>query len=123
MLTAFLTWLKSLGDVAFVLPALVPVALYMLRKKFGPLVTPVTPTPDPTPATVSPRLDAIAPFINALLTALGIAPKGRAATVADIPHDFHLQLRNEVDRINGIKAAATTTAAKDLLAWDEPVAK
>lgn len=88
------TWLASLGPYGYLLAAAVPVVVYFLRQRLGPLPAPVTPTPSPTPAVAPPRLDAVAPLLNALLNALGIAPRTRPATVADLPHATHLQLRD-----------------------------
>lgn len=118
-LQALQTWLISLGPYGYLVAAAVPVVVYFLKKKFGPAVAPVVPTPDPSPANVSPRLDTVAPYLNALLTALGIAPKGRQATVADLPHDLLVQVGNEWDRASAIKTAAAVQMAKDLAV--EPV--
>jgi len=121
-LTALQAWLTSLGTYGYLLAAAVPVVVYLIRQKLSPLAKPITPTPDPSPATVSPRLDALAPILNALLASLGIAPKGRPATVADVPHDLHVQMGAEWDKVNAAKAAAVAHMAKDL-AVESPPAK
>lgn len=113
-LTPLTNWLQSLGTVGYLIAAAIPVIVYFLKQKYGPTPTPVTPTPDPSPATISPRLDAVAPLLNALLAALGLAPKGRPATVADVPHDFHLQVSNEWDKVNAIKSAQAEKMVADL---------
>ena len=113
-LTPLTAWLQSLGPVGYLLAAALPVALYFLRQKYGPVAPPVMPTPTPTPAVSSPRLDASAPLLNALLSALGLAPKGRPATVADLPHGLHLQLRDELDAVTSAKAEAHAAALADL---------
>lgn len=117
---ALQTWLASLGPYGYLVAAAVPVVVYLVRQKLGPAPKPVTPTPDPSPATVSPRLDAIAPVLNALLAALGIAPKGRPATVADVPHDLHVQMGAEWDKVNAEKAAAVARMARDYAAEATP---
>lgn len=122
MEAALVTWLQSLGTWGYVLAGLVPVVAYLLRQKFGPKPAPTLPSPETTPANASPRLDAVAPILNALLTALGIAPKGRPATVADVPHDLFMQYGNEWDKLAAIKAAAAAQTAKDL-AIESPPAK
>lgn len=119
-LTALQAWLTSLGPYGYVLAAAVPVVVYFLKKRFGPPAAPVVPTPDPTPANVSPRLDAVAPLLNALLAALGLAPKGRPATVADVPHDLFVQYGTEWDKVSAVKTAAAAQVARDLAAEPSP---
>lgn len=113
-LAPLMNWLTSLGPYGYLLAALVPIAVSFLKQRFGPLPTPVTPTPTPTPATAPSRLDAIAPLLNSLLNALGLAPKGRPATVADLPHATHMQLRDELDAVTAAKSAAHAAALADL---------
>ncbi|WP_439625330.1 hypothetical protein [Gemmata sp.] len=113
-LTSLQTWLASLGPYGYVLAAAVPVVAYLVRRWTGPPAAPVTPTPVPTPAVAPPRLDAVAPLLNALLTALGVAPRNRPATVADLPHATHLQLRDELDAVTAAKSAAHAAALADL---------
>jgi len=113
-LTPFQTWLASLGPYGYLLAAALPVAVAILRQRFGPAPAPVTPTPNPTPAVAPPRLDAVAPLLNALLNSLGVAPRNRPATVADLPHATHLQLRDELDAVTAAKSAAHAAALADL---------
>lgn len=112
-LTPLQEWLASLGTYGYLLAAALPVVVYFLKTRLSP-AAPITPTPTPSPATISPRLDAVAPLLNALLSALGLAPRNRPATVADVPHDFHLQVSQEWDKVNAIKYEAATKAAQDL---------
>jgi hypothetical protein len=121
-LAPLMNWLVSLGPYGYVLAALVPVAVYFLKQRFGPLPPPVTPTPAPTPAVAPSRLDAIAPLLSSLLNALGMTPKGRPATVADLPHETHLQLRDELDAVTAAKSAAHAAALADLNPAPEPTA-
>jgi len=113
-LTPLMTWLASLGPYGYLLSAAVPVVVFLLRNRFGPLTQPVTPTPAPSPAVTSPRLDARAPLLNMLLNALGVVPRGRPATIADVPHETHLQLQSELDGVAAAKVAAHTAALADL---------
>ena len=113
-LTSLQTWLASLGPYGYVLAAAVPVVAYLVRRWTGPPAAPVTPTPAPTPAVAPPRLDAVAPLLNALLNALGLAPQNRPATVADLPHATHLQLRGELDAVTAAMSAAHAAALADL---------
>lgn len=113
-LTPLTNWLQSLGTVGYLVSAVVTVLAYLLYQRLGPQPAPVTPTPTPTPAVTSPRLDAVAPLLNALLVALGKAPKGRPATVADLPHDLHLQVMGEVNAVTEAKAEHHRAALYDL---------
>lgn len=110
-LTSLQTWLASLGPYGYLLAAAVPVVAYFVRRFTGP---PVVPAPAPTPPSDPQRLDAVAPLLNALLNALKLAPRNRPATVADLPHATHLQLRDELDAVTAAATAAHAAALADL---------
>lgn len=113
-MTPITNWLASLGPYGYLLAAALPVVLYLLRRKFGPLAQPVVPTPAPSPATTSPALAGRFPLASLFAAALGIKTPGRAATVADIPHDKLVQLRDEVTGLIEAKVEHHAAALADL---------
>ncbi|MBA4191751.1 MAG: hypothetical protein C0467_27540 [Planctomycetaceae bacterium] len=108
-------WLTSLGPYGYLLAALVPVVAFFVRRGLGFPASPATPpTPAPTPTDSPARLDRVAPLLNTLLNALGIAPRNRPATVADLPHATHLQLRDELEAVTAARSDAHAAALADL---------
>jgi hypothetical protein len=107
-------WLATQGPIVQVVGGiLLTLGVIWLNKKFGKPAVPVIPTPEPTPANVSPRLDAKYPLLNLLLNTLNIVPRGKVATVADLPHDVHMQLQTELDGVATQKAAAVERQRTD----------
>lgn len=87
LLQPLIDWLKAQGDVGYVIAALIPVVITLLYKKFGPQQPATTP------------LKETAPTLDLILKALGIVPKGKVAVAADLPHDVHLKLQSELDKV------------------------
>ena len=113
-LTPLNEWLQSLGLVGYLISAGILAAVYFLRQKYGPQPAPTLPGPEPAPANPSPRLDTVAPLLAKILAALGIVPNGKPVTFADVPHDFHMALSTEWDRVNAAKLQDAQRKAKEL---------
>lgn len=97
-LTPLLEWLKAQGNVGAFIVVLLPVISLLLGRKYLPQ-TPANGTPTPT--------------LDLILKALGLAPKGRQATSADLPHEVHLQIQGVLDKVSADKAAKASKELAD----------
>lgn len=102
-LTPLIDWLKLQGNVGAFIVLLLPVLSWFLSRKYGP---PAVPASGGSP---TPTLDMI-------LKALGIAPKGRPATAADMPDETHLQIQAVLDKVAADKAARASKMLTDFTA-------
>ncbi|VTU00988.1 unnamed protein product [Gemmataceae bacterium] len=101
-LTPLIDWLKLQGNVGALIVVLLPVLSWFLSRKYGPPAVPANGSPTPT--------------LDVILKALGIAPKGRPATAADLPHEVHLQIQSVLDKAAADKAAKASKELTDYTA-------
>jgi len=113
-LTPLLTALSALGPWGIVAGIGITLGLQFLRNRLSRPPAPITPTPNPSPATHPLRLDGQFPLLARLAQVLGIAPRTGPATTADLSHELVLQLRSEVERLSAAKAAGHAAALADL---------
>ncbi len=93
ILAPLLDQLKAAGDVGYVIASAIPIVLYFLYQRY------YAATPGTTP------LKDSAPMLDLILKALGIVPKNGVATADDLPHDVHLKLQAELDKVAADKSA------------------
>lgn len=114
LFTNLTNWLTSLGPIAYLLTALVPVAgyaVYRLTRKTPP---PVVPTPPASAATTPIALAGSQQLLSVLATAMGWSSSGTTATTADIPAAMLSKLGSEISQVTQAQIAGHVAALADL---------
>lgn len=121
-MSAFTTWLNSLGTTGHLLAAAVPVVIYLLWKRLKPASSSSTvPSPTPNAATAPSLLAGLAPLLHDALVALGRIP-AKGATVNDVSHATLVQLGADVTAVIDAHNAIHDAAKVDLRPTSEPTA-
>lgn len=111
---AFQAWLVSLGPLAYLLCAAVPVVGYLLYQRFKPVAANSTiPSPTPNAATMPPLLAGVAGLLHNLLVAAKRIP-AVGATIDDISHGDLVQLGKDVAAVIDAHDRLHSTALVDL---------